>query len=1030
MTTTTVLNERYELRRRLYSEGNQAAYEAIDRVRRETVLLVLVPPAAKLGGAVDDTVRADIEHAFGVSAPSLLPLINMNEDSDYRFLVMPMPEGVNAWERITRGRGKQAAKPMTPDQALRTADDLMEAARAAHANQATLGFSPHQVWIDERGHARVQYYWLERVRLAAKVGTESRPARFQTMAIEGAPFQAPEITKGQEGAAPPADQFFIGAILYGLLTGQVPGGSLSPIRSSRPDVPKPMAQAIERALSREPAKRHADLDAMRRALYRRPAGRAALVPLLLLLLTLWAGHALMRGGARLDDWAFAAEMEARRDSAFAASRPQAEPVPRPTPVEGARFAGVYASGDDPVPVHTLTLQADGSFHHRDRSKEVERETRGVWWLAADEALRFTGIDADGGVAPARRADIVDGSVRWPLDDGSPVALSKRKWRGGKEGGLRSLALLREPLPDTVIADGDVRVVGDVAAAGVTVRVGGTEVPVVGTRFDTVWKPRKTGAVELVVEAIAADGFTETQRRTVRIDRTPPAIEATAALSQVDGIWQLAVAGRATDDDELAAVSVNDEPVKLDAEGGFRFERKGADAEGHAFVEIVAVDRAGRAGRRLVWADVVPIEAASLEERFATARAALEEGRTGEGEMLLRDLRGDGGLIEQLDPDVVASLVRSGRAPRISLDDYPLPPSWFENDGTQMIELSGELDWFAPGDKLTVAGIEVAVTDGRFTARTQCPRLGKNEIRIQVMRADVAVETRDVEVWLAAPDGDVPSWTGVPVSNAQRAASARYGLPIGHQNEQGMRFVLVPPGAFQRQTNDGRSFEVRITRPFYMQMREVARTAFERSSARTLPRRYTFPGGDLPIDGPDRPAAGVTRADAIAFAQRLTSAGKGSYRLPTEAEWELAARAGDAYGAAYWRGDRTQVATWANFADRSVQSILPRWPVTKLNMLLDDGHAGPWPVGSGAANAYGLRDMLGNVFEWVADWYAPHDSSVVEDPKGPLAGTEGVVRGGSFRMLDTDFGFGARREAPPANEMNDVGFRLVYEPGGR
>ena len=59
----------------------------------------------------------------------------------------------------------------------------------------------------------------------------------------GAPFQAPEMSRGTAGAAPPADQFFIAAILYGLLTGQVPSGALSPVRTTRPDVPKRMAAA-------------------------------------------------------------------------------------------------------------------------------------------------------------------------------------------------------------------------------------------------------------------------------------------------------------------------------------------------------------------------------------------------------------------------------------------------------------------------------------------------------------------------------------------------------------------------------------------------------------------------------------------------------------------------------------------------------------------------------------------------------------------------------------------------------------------
>jgi serine/threonine-protein kinase len=236
-----------------------------------------------------------------------------------------------------------------------------------------------------------------------------------------------------------------------------------------------------------------------------------------------------------------------------------------------------------------------------------------------------------------------------------------------------------------------------------------------------------------------------------------------------------------------------------------------------------------------------------------------------------------------------------------------------------------------------------------------------------------VVKRDVEVRLAGGDGPVPSWTGVPVSREQREASARYRLEIGRTNRWGMRFVLVPPGAA-------------FARPYYMQVGEVTREQFARFDARALPTAYTARSGKLPLALDGGPVTDVTHADALAFARRLSTEEGGRYRVPTDTEWEHAARAGDARGDNYWQYDPQQVAAFANVADRSIKRNARGWPDDKMAGH-DDRAPGTWPAQRGTANRWGLRNMLGNAAEWV-----------VEDSGVAGSATRRIHRGGSFRRL--------------------------------
>lgn len=242
-----------------------------------------------------------------------------------------------------------------------------------------------------------------------------------------------------------------------------------------------------------------------------------------------------------------------------------------------------------------------------------------------------------------------------------------------------------------------------------------------------------------------------------------------------------------------------------------------------------------------------------------------------------------------------------------------------------------------------------------------------------------------------------------------------------QNALEMQFVLVPAGEFVLGIPDeGNSHElraecpahlVRISHPFYLGIHEVTQAQFD--TVMRLNPSWHRPSSIPGLESSDEfPVEQVTWNQAVEFCQALSevseerAAGR-NYRLPTEAEWEYACRAGQEQPYV-WKSQRPKGDDSGDNAGR-----FPALPIR--------------PVGTYPANAFGLHDMRGNVWEWTADWFDRdyYARSPIDDPQGPSDGYLKVVRGGDWTFTGESCKINYPM-APPWKSSRFVGFRIVCE----
>jgi len=246
--------------------------------------------------------------------------------------------------------------------------------------------------------------------------------------------------------------------------------------------------------------------------------------------------------------------------------------------------------------------------------------------------------------------------------------------------------------------------------------------------------------------------------------------------------------------------------------------------------------------------------------------------------------------------------------------------------------------------------------------------------------------------IACGDGDPSGTVTLTGSSLVCPGPAQLGCGLGDE-----QFVTIPAGSYERGSWIGQSDErpvrtVTITRAFQLQRTEVTQQQWRAVMG-------TNPSGNRSCAL--CPVNNVSWLDVQEFITSLNQRTGLTYRLPTEAEWEYAARAGTT-GESY--GPQDQVAWSRENSGGRTQSVATKQP-----------------------NAWGLHDMLGNVWEWVHDWYSAtyYGTGTAVDPSGPATGAARVLRGGSCQFPSNDLNAHYRLFSAPSNRYDGAGgFRLA------
>jgi formylglycine-generating enzyme required for sulfatase activity len=295
--------------------------------------------------------------------------------------------------------------------------------------------------------------------------------------------------------------------------------------------------------------------------------------------------------------------------------------------------------------------------------------------------------------------------------------------------------------------------------------------------------------------------------------------------------------------------------------------------------------------------------------------------------------------------------------------------------------------------------------------------------------DLYLEEADEKALNAPPDGAPNIETksiGTPAPTAERPANSKNEFNpdlersryANFTNTLGQTMIFIPSAEFTMGSdaedagpNEHPVHQVTLTR-FYISRCLITNADYEQFERAHKSKRATGTGDRHPV-------VYVSYLDAVKFCQWLSTRERRKYRLPTEAEWEYAAKGNDQrkypWGNYDGRGDL------ANFADKNTVFA---WSDREI----DDGYPESSPVSAFplGASPFGIEDMAGNVWEWCLDYYELYRPGPKVNPRGPSAGTKRVHRGGSWKSRFSSLRTTVRSSNVPGFSCNDLGFRIVCE----
>ena len=299
--------------------------------------------------------------------------------------------------------------------------------------------------------------------------------------------------------------------------------------------------------------------------------------------------------------------------------------------------------------------------------------------------------------------------------------------------------------------------------------------------------------------------------------------------------------------------------------------------------------------------------------------------------------------------------------------------------------------FSQGMELSPGRYHVEISASGYKTRTEWVELSAGEDKDLDIRLESAASATNSYESSAQPTAPAPS--------SDTASKEPF------TNSLGMKFVYIKPGTFMMgspsseadREDDERQHRVTLTKGYYLQSTEVTQGQWQAVMGDN-PSRFKSCGADCPVEQ-------VSWDDIQEFIKKLNQRDSDyQYRLPTEAEWEYAARAGSESRFCFGDSDET---------------------LKEYTWFEDNSGGKTHPVSEKRPNKWGLYDMYGNVWEWCQDWYnEDYPGGSVTDPRGPSSGDARVLRGGSWGHFAGDCRSADRGGYGPTNRFLNQGFRLV------
>jgi formylglycine-generating enzyme required for sulfatase activity len=301
----------------------------------------------------------------------------------------------------------------------------------------------------------------------------------------------------------------------------------------------------------------------------------------------------------------------------------------------------------------------------------------------------------------------------------------------------------------------------------------------------------------------------------------------------------------------------------------------------------------------------------------------------------------------------------------------------------------------------------------------------NDLQTPTLKVDELEE--DFEFGVASLPIAVAPFDAAQAAIYQQRSAGQLGVPVEVTNSIDMKLVLIPAGEFvmgsppsegDASDNERPQHVVKITQPFYLGAHEVTQRDYQLVTGRK-PSFFSASGhGKEKVAGMDTsrfPVEGVSWEDAEEFCRRLSVKEGRTYRLPTEAEWEYACRAGTT--------TPFHFGSMLNGRQANCDGASPYGTNQKGPSLSRTSRVGSYP-----ANAWGLYDMHGNVWEWCSDWYSAdyYARSPTSDPRGAAGASYRVNRGGSWGDHASYCRSACRFWYSPSLRGTDLGFRVAND----